>query len=220
MLRKCLFIFTLLLSAAYPIAADPLAINLGGITFERQGAFTHAIFSFSGEGISVLAAGRTISSPHPCAICTPGTTANLSYDVFLGPMDFLSGNVTVGGVPYIITSDVPPSSPFVNATFNGLFLAGSATIPISDAATIILTAPFSFTGGMSLRNADGSVLGFGLGGSGFATLTLSRDQFGRYNEFNSLRYEFVPVPEPTTMLLLGTGIIGIAFRMRRRRRAL
>lgn len=99
------------------------------------------------------------------------------------------------GVPF----EIPPGVPSNNVI--------SVTAPFFFGATLIGFTPSSEP-----------ILFTGLTGQGIARLELTYDAFsGGYN-FNNITYTFMPVPEPATLLLLGTGLAAVGAAVRKKKK--
>src|SRR5205807_6184122 len=125
------------------------------------------------------------------------------------------------------------------ATFNGTtigawwfardsllsFSGPGVAIPNSTNSFITITTPFTMTGSVFVHTLDDFshpiVFSTTVSGSGIATLTFTMSQVfqpGSYI-FSNVRYDFAPVPEPGTLLLFSTSLIGAVVALRRKRRS-
>lgn len=124
---------------------------------------------------------------------------------------------------------------FGNAT-GGTFVTPAVALPGTPISTIILTAPFTFTGVVApFADLDpdpaaepvfrAELFGFGVARAQFGLVAGTDGQPGFYTPIPlegadyHLEYVFAsePIPEPTTMLLVGSGV-AVALAQRRRRR--
>jgi hypothetical protein len=115
--------------------------------------------------------------------------------------------------------------------FYGGFLSFTASLVIPDdpSSEITLTTPFLFTGSLLGCTRDPSPAGCGAGnvifdmelvGQGTATALITSNLFmgSRLYEIRNVTYEFEPIPEPGTLLTLGTGLALAAVHRTRRRK--
>ncbi len=94
-------------------------------------------------------------------------------------------------------------------TFFGTFLGTNAPLPTP--GMLAFSETFTLTGGTGLFT--------GASGSLIATGTVAFNPNGTSNAHADFNGTITTVPEPATMILLGTGLAGIAAKVRKRRHA-
>ena len=190
--------------------AEPIVITGGFLTSTGSGNVGE--FVFIGAGFRM--AGNTdmgFVSPAQCTPCVPGEAVNLS--------SLLSGGLELDGA---ITID---GSSFSNpADAHLVFTAPSIVMP-GVPQDFTVTRPFTFSGNLLGLDELGEHTVFTRALTGGGTLTASFRSIPVFEDvrafdFVSITYDFTaadPVPEPCTLLLVGSGLGGLLFRRRKLR---
>jgi hypothetical protein len=197
--------------------ADPLVIDGGQFFVDSLVSSPH--YTIQGENFSISGSGGNPGNVPVCNPCFSGVPVNVS-STFSG------------------TSLGSGSATFDNITFNNIgflgqfnFVVQPFVLPVTEdnliGAKVEVDVPFTFTGtiqGCSPSNVNCTTEVFSttqLVGEGIAktSFIFTGNQNGvSVYTFTSVRYDFRPIPEPVTITLLASGLLGLGVKLRKRRR--
>ena len=205
MIRVAFLLIAVCLCLCSPVRAQADTINLFAGSSVVYGPGGNGTVHFVGDrgftfdGFTDAVSGTL--SPAQCAFpnndCTPGKTLNLTAAA--SDLD-LPGHATLDGVSYprVDSADAPADAAYE--------FTGTVTLPpFGQSPTASMTVPVDFSGSFFVDQVGGNQLI----ASASATLMLQEGTTFLGIPawvYRGIRYDLVPVPEPTTLALVGTAL--------------
>jgi hypothetical protein len=201
------------LTIARGVSADPIHVT-GVMNITREVGAGDRV-NLSGPGFALDARVGHLDGyvgPFTCDPCLPGSIVDAGG--ILSTTVFGAGTLTLNGVTYPVTESLDsPASLYMS-------LSGFLLAPNFAGLSTSVTVPFTMHSDVLIAGVQSATIR----GGGSATVF-----FAPYSSFpgdvpqwstTSVRYDFsdpAPVPEPATLLMVGSGLAAVAYAKRRRR---
>ena len=196
------------------VNADPLVITSGTASISQTARISYNLFGqdFFFIGANGDEGNAPVTGCHPCG----GSLNPVQLGGFFVGSSLGSGSAMLNGMT------------FNNIQFLGTFNIGGGSVFLSGTSDITVTQPFGFSGDImgcisSISCGNPLFPSQQLVGQGLVTVVFSYS--GNVNgidiwDFKSIDYTFTsaPVPEPMTITLLATGLLGVGAKLRSRNR--
>jgi hypothetical protein len=196
--------------------ADPLTITSG---FYRLSAHRTPVFDFSGDGFRLPGESFDIGIPsgifplEDCLVCGIGASIRLGAQIREHEL------AEITHIPAVFNGVTYNAPLFYAGTL--LFEAPAVTVPDTREPFLTFDRPFTLSGTLmafgSTERTGTPLFTADLRGAGNVTFKIHEGEPRQYN-YSDLTYSFqpaTPVPEPATLVLLGSGMAGFLLRSRR-----